>query len=79
MQSTLRSNAVIESAIALHKTELIDRRAIGWDLRPQREAATARRVARFHGDRLHGEPGNRPPIGVEMEYVQTQGQRRPVA
>jgi len=71
--------ALIESTIGLPKTELIHRRGGGWDSRRELEAATARWVAWFNRDRLHGELGYRPPIEVEMEYIHQQGLLRQAA
>jgi putative transposase len=77
VQSTVHSNALVESTIGLYKTELINRRAIGWDSRQELEAATARWVAWFNRDRLHAELGYRTPI--EIEYVHEQGLLRRAA
>jgi putative transposase len=74
---TAYDNALIESTIGLFKTELVNRRAIGWDSRQELEAATARWVAWFNRDRLHAELGYRTPI--EMEYVHEQGLLRRAA
>jgi putative transposase len=76
---TAYDNALIESTIGLYKTELVHRRGVGWDSRRELEAATARWVAWFNRDRLHEMLGYRPPIEIEMEYVQRQGQLRPAA
>ena len=76
---TAYDNALIESTIGLYKAELIHRHAVGWDSRRELEAATARWVAWFNRDRLHGELGYRPPIEIEMEYIHRQGQLRPAA
>ena len=76
---TAYDNALIESTIGLYKTELVHRSATGWDSRRQLEAATARWVAWFNRDRLHERLGYRPPIEIEMEYVQKQGQPRQAA
>ena len=75
----MNSNALIESTIGLYKTELINRRGIGWDSRQELETATARWVAWFNRDRLHAELGYRTPIELELEYVHKQGQLRPAA
>lgn len=69
---TAYDNALIESTIGLYKTELIGRRAIGWHSRQELETATTRWVQWFNRRRLHGELGYRPPIEVEMEYIQKQ-------
>ena len=65
---TAHDNALMESTIGLYKTELVNRRAIGWDSRQELETATARWVAWFNRERLHGELGYRPPIEIEMEW-----------
>jgi len=70
---------LIESTIGLYKTELVNRRAVGWDARREVEAATAGWVAWFDRDRLHEMRGYRQPIEVALEYVHQQGQRRPAA
>jgi putative transposase len=61
---TAHDNALMESTIGLYKTELVNRRAIGWDSRQELETATARWVAWFIR--------YRPPIEIEMEYLQNQ-------
>ncbi|MFA5552397.1 MAG: integrase core domain-containing protein [Trueperaceae bacterium] len=76
---TAHDNALMESAIGLYKTELVNRRAIGWDSRQELETATARWVAWFNRERSHGELGYRLPIEVEMEYFQNQGLPRQAA
>lgn len=62
----------MESTIGLYESELVNRRAIGWDSRQGLETATARWVAWFNRERLHGELGYRQPIEIEMEYFQNQ-------
>ena len=76
---TAHDNALMESTIGLYKTELVNRRAIGWDSRQELETATARWVRWFNNERLHGELGYRPPIEIEMEYLQNQGLPRQAA
>lgn len=76
---TAHDNALMESTIGLYKTELVNRRAIGWDSRQELETATARWVAWFNRERLHGELGYRPPIEIEMEYLQNQALPRQAA
>lgn len=48
---TAYDNALMESPIELYKSELIKRRAIGWDSRKALETATARWVAWFNRER----------------------------
>ena len=63
----------MESAIGLYKTELINRRASGLDSRHECETATTRWAAWFNRGRLHGELGYRPPIYVEVGFLQNHG------
>jgi putative transposase len=79
VQSTVHTNALIESTIGLYKTELIHRRGIGWDSRQELETATARWVTWFNRDRLHAQLRYCTPIEVEMEYVHEQGLPRQAA
>jgi len=76
---TAYDNALIESTIGLYKTELVDRRATGWDGRQDVEAATARWVSWFNRDRLHAELGYLTPFEMEIKYVQAQGLPRQAA
>lgn len=76
---TAHDNALMESTIGLYKTELVNRSAIGWDSRQELESATARWVAWFNRERLHGELGYRPPMEIEMEYFRNQGLPRRAA
>jgi len=76
---TAYDNALIESTIGLYKTELVDRRATGWDGRQDVEAATARWVSWFNRDRLHAELGYLTPFEMEIKYVHEQGLPRQAA
>ncbi len=76
---TAYDNALMESTIGLFKTELIHARATGWQSRQEVETATARWVAWFNRDRLHGELGHQTPIEIEMAYAHQRGQSRQAA
>jgi len=76
---TAYDNALMESTIGLYKTELVHRRATGWDGREELELATARWVAWFNRDRLHEMLGYFTPIEIEAAYVQQQGLPRQAA
>jgi transposase InsO family protein len=76
---TAYDNALMESTIGLYKTELVHRRATGWDGREELELATARWVAWFNRDRLHEMLGYFTPIEIEAAYVHQQGLPRPAA
>jgi len=76
---TAFDNALIESTIGLYNTELVHRRATGWDGREELEFATARWVAWFNRDRLHEMLGYITPIEIEAAYVQQQGLPRQAA
>lgn len=76
---TAYDNALMESTIGLYKTELVHRRATGWDGREELELATARWVAWFNRDRLHEMLGYFTPIEIEAAYVHQQGLPRQAA
>jgi transposase InsO family protein len=76
---TAYDNALMESTIGLYKTELVHRRATGWDGREELELATARWVAWFNRDRLHEMLGYFTPIEIEEAYVHQQGLPRQAA
>ena len=76
---TAYDNALMESTIGLYKTELVHRRATGWDSREELELATARWVAWFNRDRLHEMLGYFTPIEIEAAYVHQQGLPRQAA
>ena len=69
---TAYDNALIESTIGLYKAELIRPGGRAWTSRQEIETATARWVAWFNRERLHRVLGYRPPIEIEMEYLQNQ-------
>jgi transposase InsO family protein len=60
-------NALMESAIGLFKTELIDRQR-SWTGRAEVERATAVWVHWFNTERLHSSLGHVPPIEFEQHY-----------
>lgn len=77
---TAYDNALIEkSTISLYKTELVHRRAYGWDGREDLELATTRWVAWFNRQRLHEHLGYSTPIEIEARYVHERGLPRQVA
>jgi putative transposase len=76
---TAYDNALIESTIGLFKTELVNRKGIGWDSRRQLEEATVRWVAWFNRDRLHSELGYRSPIEIEQEYAKKRSRQEAAA
>lgn len=76
---TAYDNALMESTIGLFKTELIHARATGWQSRQEVETATARWVAWFNRDRLHGELEHCTPIEIEMAYAHQCGLPRQAA
>jgi len=76
---TAYDNALIESTIGLYKTELVHRRAYGWDGRADVELATARWVAWFNHQRLHEHLGYNTPIEIEEAYIHQQGLPRQAA
>ncbi len=76
---TAYDNALIESTIGLYKTELVHRRAYGWDGREDLELATTRWVAWFNQQRLHEHLGYCTPIEIERRYVHEQGLPRQAA
>lgn len=61
-------NALMESAIGLFKTELIDRHPATWRDRLEVETETAPWVAWFNHDRLHSSIGYVPPVEFETNY-----------
>jgi transposase InsO family protein len=67
------SELLIESTIGLYKTELVHRRAYGWDGRADLELATTRWVEWFNRQRLHEHLGYSTPIEIEAAYIQQQG------
>jgi len=76
---TAYDNALIESTIGLYKTELVHRRAYGWDGREDLELATTRWVAWFNRQRLHEHLGYSTPIEIEAAYIHQQGLPRQAA
>jgi len=76
---TAYDNALIESTIGLYKTELVHRRAYGWDGREDVELATTRWVAWFNHQRLHEHLGYSTPIEIETAYIHQQGLPRQAA
>jgi transposase InsO family protein len=65
-------NALMESAIGLFKTELIDRHHATWRDRMEVEIDTASWVAWFNHDRLHSSIGYVPPVEFETNYQATR-------
>ena len=76
---TAYDNALIESTIGLYKTELVHRRAYGWDGRVDLELATTRWVEWFNRQRLHEHLGYSTPIEIEAAYIHQQGLPRQAA
>ena len=64
-------NALAESVIGLFKAELIARQG-PWRSLEQVELATARWVAWWNRERLHGACGNLPPAEFEAAYWHRQ-------
>ena len=64
-------NALAESVNGLYKTELIYRNG-PWRSLEQVELATARWVAWWNADRLHGACDDVPPAEFEAAYWQRQ-------
>ena len=60
-------NALAESIIGLHKTELIRKRGL-WRSFEQLELATARWVEWYNQRRLHSSIGDVPPVEFESSY-----------
>lgn len=60
-------NALMESTVALYKTELIKPRR-PWKTLSQVELATAEWVDWYNHRRLHGEIGHAPPAEYEANY-----------
>jgi len=69
---TAYDDALIESSIALYKTELAHRRATGWDRREELELATAGWVPWFNCERLHERLGTITSIEIEAAVVHQQ-------
>ena len=65
-------NALMESAIGLFKTELIDRHPTTWRDRLAVETQTAPWVAWFNHERLHSSIGYIPPVEFEAIYHATR-------
>ncbi|MBM7808084.1 transposase InsO family protein [Geodermatophilus bullaregiensis] len=63
-------NALMESTIGLHKTELIDRQR-SWTGRNEIERQTAAWVHWFNTERLHSALDYRPPVEFEDHYRDT--------
>ena len=72
-------NALIESTIGSYKTELVHRRAHGWDGRADVELATACWVTWVNHQRLHEHLGYNTPIEIEEAYIHQQGLPRQAA
>ncbi|QBI22040.1 hypothetical protein ER308_13825 [Egibacter rhizosphaerae] len=60
-------NALIESAIGLHKTELIGRHG-PWPAAPDVELATLEYINWFNHKRIHTAIGDRPPAEHEAAH-----------
>jgi transposase InsO family protein len=61
-------NALMESAIGLYKTELIDQHPRSWTGRAEVERETAAWVHWYNTTRLHSALGYRPPIEYEQHH-----------
>jgi len=64
-------NALAETVNGLYQTELIHRQGL-WRSVEQVELATARWVAWWNRERLHGACGNLPPVEFEAAYWHRQ-------
>ena len=67
-------NALMESAIGLYKTELIDLHRRTWTGPAEVETETASWVHWYNTDRLHSSINYHPPITYEQQYRQTSSQ-----
>jgi putative transposase len=72
-------NALIESAIGLYKTEVIDRLPRSWRGWRDVENHTASWVHWYNTSRLHSAIGHVPPADYEQTYHQTTRHRDPAA
>jgi putative transposase len=72
-------NALIESAIGLYKTEVIDRHTRSWRAWRDVETHTAAWVHWYNTSRLHSAIGHIPPAEYEQNYHLTTGHRDPAA
>jgi len=75
---TAHDNALMESTIALFKTELINPRR-SWRSRQEIETATVAYIAWFNQRRLHSAIDYHSPMQYEAEYHQTQDLLRQAA
>ena len=71
-------NALMESAIGLYKTELIERQR-SWTGRAEVERETAAWVHWYNTERLHSSIGYCPPIEYERRYRETATSEMAVA
>ncbi|MGV0853871.1 transposase, partial [Mycolicibacterium phlei] len=71
-------NALMESAIGLYKTELIDRQK-SWTGRAEVERETASWVHWYNTTRLHSSLGYLSPVDYENRYRETVASEREVA
>jgi putative transposase len=79
VQSTVHTNALMETTIGLYKSELIHARPTGWASRQEVETATTKWVNWFNTRRLHSSLGYVSPMEFEETYTQVQALPRQAA